>query len=220
LRTPVFRIQWQAELLKDTSLSNEQRATVESIVEDTEEMEQMVDELLYYAKLDNSRLELVRESLLPADILNNTMNRWMKETDLNIHLSQPQVIDNSTLYIEADRRLINRALDNLVRNAFKYARTQVLIEVAADNNKLRIAIHDDGPGVGEEHKAHLFEPFYVGNKARNKAKSGHGLGLSIVKKICEQHDATIEIERSQTLQGALFIMTFPVCNKLTDKPIQ
>ena len=55
LRTPIFRIQWQAEMLKDTPAkrSLKQRTIVESIVEDTEEMEKMVDELLYYAKLDS-----------------------------------------------------------------------------------------------------------------------------------------------------------------------
>ena len=226
LRTPVFRIQWQAELLKDTPLSNEQHATVKSIVEDTEEMEQMVDELLYYAKLDNSCLELMYEKLEPADFFDKAIKRWNKETDLDIH-HEPTNRDSilasdstSTLYFEADKKLVSRAIDNLVRNAFKYAQTQILIELTTHDNHLQIAIHDDGPGVEDEHKAHLFEPFYVGNKARNKAKSGHGLGLSIVKKICEQHNGSINIERSTKLHGALFIITLPLCNECSDKPIQ
>ena len=220
LRTPVFRIQWQAELLKDTPLSNEQLVTIESIVEDTEEMEQMVDELLYYAKLDNSCLELMYEKLEPTGFFDKAIKRWSKETKLDIHFALPQPLSTSTLFFEADKKLLSRALDNLVRNAFKYAQTQILIELTTHDDQFQIAIHDDGPGVEDEHQAHLFEPFYVGNKARNKAKSGHGLGLSIVKKICEQHNGSINIERSTKLHGALFIITLPLCNECADKPIQ
>ncbi|WP_338399715.1 ATP-binding protein, partial [Vibrio cyclitrophicus] len=59
-----------------------------------------------------------------------------------------------------------------------------------------------------------------GDKARNKAKSGHGLGLSIVDKICAQHNATVEVGQSPTLKGAVFTITIQICNDSTDKPIQ
>ncbi|WGV99453.1 ATP-binding protein [Vibrio sp. YMD68] len=216
LRTPIFRIQWQAEMLKDTPLTKDQQMTVDSIVEDTEEMEKMVDELLYYAKLDSSQLDALQEPVEIRSFLDIALIRWNKETDLNIHLLLP----DQPKSIQADAKLLNRALDNLVRNAFKYARTQVLLEATAHHHELRIKIHDDGDGIAVEHHSHLFDPFYVGDKARNKAKSGHGLGLSIVKKICEQHDATIEVGQSKTLKGALFTMTFPLCQDSADKAIQ
>jgi two-component system sensor histidine kinase RstB len=126
---------------------------------------------------------------------------------------QPQLI-------RADSKLLKRALDNLVRNAFKYARTQVTLNVRLHQAQLYIEIHDDGDGVAQEHHAHLFDPFYVGDKARNKAKSGHGLGLSIVKKICEQHNASVHVGQSRTLNGAMFTIIFPLCNASADKPIQ
>lgn len=216
LRTPVFRIQWQAELLKDTPLNKEQRATIDSIVEDTEEMEQMVDELLYYAKLDSSQLNALQKSVEIRGFLDIAVARWSKETELSIHLlvpEQPQTI-------LADVKLLNRALDNLVRNAFKFARTQVQLEATVRAHELCIEVHDDGDGIAAEHYAHLFDPFYVGDKARNKVKSGHGLGLSIVKKICEQHRATVEVGQSKKLNGASFTLIFPLCNDLADKPIQ
>lgn len=220
LRTPVFRIQWQAELLKDTVLTSEQRQTVESIVEDTEEMEQMVDELLYYAKLDNSRLALSKAPLCLDDYFPKTIKRWGKETSLALRLQLPgaEELGESQLYV--DQKLLTRALDNLMRNAFKYAKSQVLVVVVIDHQKLVIGIHDDGEGVEDAHQAHLFEPFYVGNKARNKAKSGHGLGLSIVQKICDQHEAAVTVGHSEILQGAVFTMSFPLCNDLNDKGIQ
>lgn len=216
LRTPIFRIQWQAEMLKDTPLNEEQQKTIESIVEDTEEMEKMVDELLYYAKLDSIDLESLQQPLEIRDFLDHATMRWSKETALSINLSLLEQEHS----VVADETLLNRAMDNLVRNAMKFARTQISIEANADQDHLQIAVHDDGDGVAEEHRAHLFDPFYVGDKARNKAKSGHGLGLSIVDKICAQHHATIEVGQSPILKGAVFTITFPLCNDATDKPIQ
>lgn len=216
LRTPIFRIQWQAEMLKDTPLNEAQQDTVESIVEDTEEMEKMVDELLCYAKLDSIDLENLQQPLEIRGFLNHAIIRWNKETELNIDLSLPE----QAQLIQADETLLNRALDNLVRNAMKFARSQVSIETSVHQDQLQIAVHDDGDGVAQEHQARLFEPFYVGDKARNKAKSGHGLGLSIVDKICAQHNATVEVGQSQTLKGAVFTITIQICNDSDDKPIQ
>ncbi|MEZ8472590.1 sensor histidine kinase [Vibrio cyclitrophicus] len=216
LRTPIFRIQWQAEMLKDTPLNESQQETVDSIVEDTEEMEKMVDELLYYAKLDSCDLENLQQPLEINDLLDDAMTRWIKDTELDINLSLPE----QPYEILADEILLNRALDNLVRNAMKFARSQVLIEASAHQEQLKIAVHDDGDGVTQDHQARLFEPFYVGDKARNKAKSGHGLGLSIVEKICAQHNATVEVGQSQALKGAVFTITIQLCNDSADKPIQ
>ncbi|PML46693.1 two-component sensor histidine kinase [Vibrio tasmaniensis] len=216
LRTPIFRIQWQAEMLKDTPLNKEQQGTIESIVEDTEEMEKMVDELLYYAKLDSCDLDNLQQPLEIRDFLDHAMSRWNKETELNIDLSLPE----KPHLILADDTLLNRALDNLVRNAMKFARSQISIEASVHHDMLQIAVHDDGDGVAKEHRSRLFDPFYVGDKARNKTKSGHGLGLSIVNKICAQHGATVLVAQSNTLKGAVFTMTFPLCNGSADKPIQ
>ncbi|UPR54371.1 HAMP domain-containing protein [Vibrio cyclitrophicus] len=216
LRTPIFRIQWQTEILKDTPLNESQQHTVESIIEDTEEMEKMVEELLCYAKFDRIDLEKQPQSLEIRDVLEHAMTRWNKDTELNIDLSLPEQPSS----ILADETLLIRALDNLVRNAMKFARSQMSIEASVHQDQLQIAVHDDGDGVAQEHQARLFEPFYVGDKARNKAKSGHGLGLSIVDKICAQHNATVEVGQSPTLKGAVFTITIQICNDSADKPIQ
>ncbi|WP_159738518.1 sensor histidine kinase [Vibrio atypicus] len=217
LRTPIFRIQWQAELLKETSMSVSQQATVESIVEDTEEMEQMVDELLCYSKLDTQHIELECQTISPILLIEGALGRWKKETSFEIILLNSEHIEGK---IFVDKKLLTRALDNLVRNAIKFTKSKILIEVHEEREVVSIAIHDDGPGIETEHLSRLFDPFYVGSKARNKSKSGHGLGLSIVKKICEQHEAQVDVGRSQILHGALFTLSVPLCNKPADNHIQ
>ncbi|EGA70539.1 Sensor histidine kinase [Vibrio sinaloensis DSM 21326] len=217
LRTPVFRIQWQAEMLKDTPLDKEQFETINSIVEDTEEMEKMVDELLYYAKLDNRQLELSCQAIPVEAFLREALKGWQKESPITLEL---RPVASQDIYLYADKKLVKRALDNLVRNAIKFADSKIMLNIDFDQQSLAISVHDDGPGVDETHFPKLFEPFYVGSKARNKAKSGHGLGLSIVSRICEQHGAVASVGHSDILTGAVFTMTFPVCNEVTDKAIQ
>tara|TARA_Y100001956_G_scaffold77901_1_gene88928 strand:- start:2371 stop:3660 length:1290 start_codon:yes stop_codon:yes gene_type:complete len=218
LRTPVFRIQWQAELLKETELNAQQRETVESIVEDTEEMEAMVDELLCYAKLDSERHKIAKADVNIGAVVSKNLHRWRKETALTLNISSLDSASNANVL--GDEKLLRRALDNVVRNAMKYAESTIEIDVETEASNVVVSIHDDGPGVEEEHVAQLFEPFYVGSKARNKAKSGHGLGLSIVQKVCHQHDGAVKVARSERLQGAVFIITIPLCNELTDNSIQ
>lgn len=216
LRTPVFRIQWQAEMLKETNLDSEQATKIDSIIEDTEEMEQMVDELLHYARLDRGQLELDKEPILLGTFLKHAISRWNKESNLTVRLDSPE----QNVQLNADKKLLNRALDNLVRNAFKFASSEVLITIKSEANVVSIDVHDDGPGVPKEHRKHLFEPFYTADKSRNRTNSGYGLGLSIVKKICEQHNADVRITESNILGGALFTIRFPVCNESADKSIQ
>lgn len=205
LRTPIFRIQWQAEILKETQLDSYQTETVCSLVEDTEEMESMIDELLSYAKLDQGQYGLELENLDLVERLASMINKWQSETALHIEYELPA----QKLELEFDTRLFDRALGNVVRNAIKHAKSQILIHVQSDEEVIRIQIHDDGSGVAEKHRPYIFNPFYVADESRSKQVAGYGLGLSIVEKICHQHGADIQVHSSERLQGALFEIVIP-----------
>ncbi|TMP32931.1 ATP-binding protein [Pseudoalteromonas rubra] len=207
LRTPIFRVQWQAELLQETKLDESQVATVNSIIEDSEEMEHMVDELLHYTRLENDHGVLSLETIELAALLSDSKKRWQKDKPCTVNLTIQVTPDR--LIVVADKRLLMRALDNLVRNAFKYADNEVRLVCYAQAQLVYISVHDDGPGVSRAHQDHIFEPFYVADKARNKSQSGHGLGLSIVRKICDQHSGMIEVGTSEILNGAMFTLVLP-----------
>ncbi|WP_339140849.1 sensor histidine kinase [Pseudoalteromonas galatheae] len=207
MRTPIFRIQWQAELLKETALNSEQMSTIQEVIADTEEMEQMIDELLHYTKLENSGQRLVMEKFDLSALINRAKHRWQKERRHNIALDIR--FNSSKVFVIADKKLLTRALDNVIRNAFKFAKSKVRVVCSEQNNHIEIFIHDDGPGVDKKHKTHIFEPFYVADQARNKGVSGYGLGLSIVQKICEQHRGSITVSDSEEFGGALFTLKLP-----------
>lgn len=204
LRTPIFRIQWQAELLSDLAPTKQQSKAIARILADTEEMEDMVDELLYYARLERGGFELLKQPIDANEWLNERFTIWEKETTLDL-IKVPLKIPAS-LYV--DLKLFNRAVDNIVRNAFKFADTKIVIELWYTDNEFVIEVHDDGKGVEAEHWPFLFDPFYSANAARNKGKTGHGLGLAIVKQVCDRHQAHVTVGESY-LDGACFALSFP-----------
>ncbi|MDH5979270.1 MULTISPECIES: ATP-binding protein [Vibrio] len=204
LRTPIFRIQWQAELLSDLEPTKQQSKAIARILADTEEMEDMVDELLYYARLERGGFELLKQPIDANEWLNERFSIWEKETTLDL-IKVPLKIPAS-FYV--DLKLFNRAVDNIVRNAFKFADTKIVIELWYTDNEFVIEVHDDGKGVEAEHWPFLFDPFYSANAARNKGKTGHGLGLAIVKQVCDRHQAHVTVGESY-LDGACFALSFP-----------
>ncbi|WP_059018773.1 ATP-binding protein [Vibrio coralliirubri] len=204
LRTPIFRIQWQAELLSDLAPTEQQSKAIARILADTEEMEDMVDELLYYARLERGGFELLKQPIDANEWLNERFSIWEKETTLDL-IKVPLKFPAS---FHVDLKLFNRAVDNIVRNAFKFADTKIVIELWYTDNEFVIEVHDDGKGVEAEHWPYLFDPFYSANAARNKGKTGHGLGLAIVKQVCDRHQAHVTVGESY-LDGACFALSFP-----------
>ena len=204
LRTPIFRLQWQADLLADASLNQQQQKYVDSIVEDIDEMESMVEELLYYAKMERPNNEIQTSSVALSSFIQSLLPKWQRDTQLSV------LIDDSSspmTTIDADPQLLKRALDNLLRNAMRYAQNQIVLEIVETSEKSCIRIHDDGCGVEEKDWPHLFDAFYSADKSRNKSTSGFGLGLAIVKQIVELQKGEVSISHSP-YGGACFTILF------------
>ena len=111
--------------------------------------------------------------------------------------------------VTGDRRLLVRAICNVMRNAQKYAQGQV--ELAArrqGDGAIEIMVDDDGPGIPPEEREKIFEPFYRLDRSRDRATGGFGLGLSIAQKALLLHGGAISVAESP-LGGARFVMTLP-----------
>ena len=112
-------------------------------------------------------------------------------------------------WVEAEPRYLHRALQNLVSNAMRYAEGKVLISCQVGYKRCRIDVEDDGPGVPEEAWERLFSPFLRLDDSRTRASGGHGLGLSIVRRIIYWHGGRAQIGRSESLGGARFSLVWP-----------
>lgn len=111
-------------------------------------------------------------------------------------------------YIEAHSALLSRAITNLIDNAIKYTDSGfVFVEVFQKNHKYHLSIKDEGIGISEADVEYIFDRFYRVDKSRSRASGGFGLGLSIVKKILDEHGFNIRVESSLG-KGTEFIITF------------
>ncbi|NOH31228.1 ATP-binding protein [Vibrio mediterranei] len=205
LRTPIFRIQWQSEILLEQIQDPEAKKQLTSIIEDTEDMEKLVDELLYYARVERPDAAINLESV--------NLVEWLKEnhTKWEHHIGQKFLLQTyqTELVTQIDGFLLCRALVNLVGNAKRYAKDTIVVKVVPDSDHIAIEVHDDGIGIEPEHWSMLFEPFYRVDKARDRASGGYGLGLAIVKHIMLRHGGDVEVSHSE-LGGACFSLILPI----------
>lgn len=102
-----------------------------------------------------------------------------------------------------DAKLVARALRNIIHNAQRHARSTVKIVIRQDAVYTKFTVEDDGPGIPVDQRAAIFEPFYRIDNSRQRDSGGHGLGLAIVRRICEWTQAQVSVEDSP-LGGALF----------------
>lgn len=115
----------------------------------------------------------------------------------------------SDLLIFADRRLLLRAIENLLRNAVRHASNKVLLEASEEDQFVQIVIHDDGPGIPAEMREQVIQPFIRLSSDRDRKSGGVGLGLAIVSRILEKHGGRLTLETSP-LGGTKAITLWPL----------
>src|SRR5690606_39303257 len=107
-----------------------------------------------------------------------------------------------------DGHYLERALQNLLVNAKKYAVNQILLTLRQHKSGWQIDVEDDGPGIPEALRQDILKPFFRAEASRNKQAGGFGLGLAIVHRVAQWHQGNIEVTTS-TLGGARFVLSLP-----------
>lgn len=202
LRTPIARLEFALELLDAKTEDPGQRKRIAAMEGDVRELNDLVNELLDMARL-GSEQALRRETVDVAGLLAAAAASLPPGAPM---LTVEASADGGT--IEADPRLLGRALSNLLRNAQKYAGATIRLSATREAGKLVIAVEDDGPGIPEEERERVFEPFYRLDRSRDRATGGFGLGLSIARKAVLLHGGNVTVETS-ALGGASFKVTLP-----------
>lgn len=110
--------------------------------------------------------------------------------------------------IQGREQALKRALTNIISNAFDYGKT-VAVSLESNNNKLEVAVDDDGPGIPADKREEVFKAFYRLEGSRNKETGGVGLGLSIAKDIITSHGGKIELLDSP-IGGLRVLVSIPL----------
>jgi len=211
LRTPIARLEFGLELLDARANDPDLHRRIVAMEGDLRELNNLVNELLDMSKLDSAR------TLQPASV---ELGALLQECCATLPPSPHEVAyepDGALGTIEADPRLLSRAVGNLLRNAQKYAATRVMLSARRGADSIEIAVDDDGPGIPVEERERVFDPFYRLDRSRDRATGGFGLGLSIARKAVALHGGTLQAETS-SLGGARFVVRLPLSNDLPARP--
>jgi two-component system, OmpR family, sensor histidine kinase CpxA len=189
LCSPIARIQMALGILEYRA-DEKQKAYVEDLREEIQEMSSLVNELLSFsrASLGTTAIKLQTVQLLP--IAEKAVRREGRdEVEIRVEI-------DPSLKVLADPELLLRSLANLIRNAVRYAghAGPIVLSAQRDGAHLLVRVADSGPGVPEESIAQLFDPFYRLEPSRNRETGGVGLGLAIVKTCVESCQGTVRCQ--------------------------
>lgn len=208
LRTPVARIRFGLEMLADVSDAETRRAKLEELDQDIDQLDELIDEILTFARLEEGTPTL---EFKPVDMpaLLGQIERELSPISGDILISTDAgSVSQDQRFADGEERYLHRILQNLVTNAMRYARTRVIVRYRVEADEAMLEVEDDGPGISEEEYERIFKPFARLDQSRHRSSGGYGLGLSIVQRVVEWHGGAIRVD-SGVLGGALFRVTWP-----------
>jgi two-component system OmpR family sensor kinase len=207
LRTPIARLEFALELLADRVGAREHGdpallKRIAAMEGDLAELNALVNELLSMSKLDSASEP--QRALFEVEPVLRECADGLHPRPATLHCELGPKLGS----VDGDRRLLARAVGNLLRNAQKYAAHTVALSARRAGGLLEILVDDDGPGIPEDERERIFAPFYRLDRSRDRATGGFGLGLSIARKAVRLHGGTLRVEGSP-LGGARFVISLP-----------
>ena len=207
LRSPVQVIRCAVELLCDQVRDATVISCLDRITRATVHMARLLDDLLDIARIEAGALSTAQAPCDAAEIAQEACEaRRSAAMDKRVALIWEMPADLPPIHADHDRIL--QVLSNLVGNAIKFtpAQGQILVSAVAEQDHVRFAVTDTGPGIPMNEVPHLFDRFYKGSTA---VREGAGLGLAIAKSIVEAHGGRLWVE-STAGAGSTFFFTVPV----------
>lgn len=202
LRTPLSRIHFAIDLIRTgDKATREQR--LNSLTTAADDLDTLVGELISYVRLESTANEFCPNTDLGL-LVKSVMDKFAPQhPDINFQ------VDDSLTKTEVracvDPAGFSRTISNLVANATRFCKKQVVVSASTSGQWVTVDVDDDGPGIGEADRQRAFQPFVRLSESGN----GVGLGLSIVQRIIDQHQGSIEILTS-SVDGCRIRTTWPV----------
>lgn len=191
LCSPLARIQMALGVLEQRG-GEAQRAYVDDVREEVQQMSQLVNELLLFSRASLGQRTARCQSVSLGALVRQAVEREAEGQKVAVSVEDD-------LRVEADPELLLRAIGNLLRNACRYAGDAGDITIAArrDGDQVRLRVEDEGPGVPEADVSRLFDPFYRLEASRCRESGGVGLGLAIVRSCVEACRGTVTARNRQ-----------------------
>lgn len=221
LKTPITSIKGYVEGIMDGVANDPEKLDkyVRTIYNKATQMDQMIDELLLFSKLDLNRLPFQFEKVSLQRYIYIFIEAMSIDLEkMNIQLMiESDLSDQVMVVIDQDK--LHRALSNIIYNSMKFMDKEeksIDIRISKDETFAFIAIEDNGMGIEAAELAHVFDRFYRAEASRNSDRGGSGIGLAIAKHIIEAHGGTIEIQ-SEFGKGTIVSFSLKLAEDLSAK---
>ena len=203
LKTPITAIKGYCEGIVDgvADTPEKQDKYIRTIYAKAMDMDRLINELTIYSKIDNNRIPYHFIRLNVSDYFNDCVEEVGLDLEAkNIELNYSNLVDPETQVI-ADPEQMKRVINNIIGNSVKYIDKPhgiIDIRILDEVDSIRIEIEDNGKGIAAKDLSMIFDRFYRTDASRNSAQGGSGIGLSIVKKIVEDHGGYIWATSKET----------------------
>lgn len=196
LKTPITAIKGYVEGIMDGVADTPEKMDkyIKTIYNKANDMDRLINELTTYSGIDNNRIPYNFRRINVADYFGDCVEEVGLDLESkNIQLNYEDLVEPSTQII-ADPEQLKRVINNIIGNSVKYldkAKGVIDIRILDEVDSIRVEIEDNGKGIAAKDLPNIFERFYRTDASRNSSKGGSGIGLSIVKKIIEDHGGYI-----------------------------
>jgi signal transduction histidine kinase len=211
IRSPLARIQTDAEILIDREMGKEDEAQhLQAICEEVRHIDQLIDDLLMLSRLENNQLTIERTRVVPGDLLSREVLRFILQAgEKSVTLNQE--IASGLPPVMLDEKRIGQVISNLLANAIRYTPANGTITIGAkmSNGEIILWVRDTGEGIPQEDLPYIFDRFYRVDKSRSRSTGGTGLGLAIAKRFVEAHGGSIRAE-SEAGKGTTITVALPL----------
>lgn len=219
LRSPLTSIQGFIQASIDGTLPKKERDKyLEIALSETKRLNALISSMLDLSRLDSGKNPITPSKFDINDVIREVVTRFepaLIKKALQINVDFPR----ETCYVFADKDKINQVITNLVDNAIKYSPSysRIIVSTSIHENKVYVTVRDYGYGISKKDQMLIWDSFYMTDKSHSPERSkGSGLGLSIVKKIIDEHGEVIWVESSRGA-GATFIFTLTLFDPLKHK---
>jgi len=217
LRTPIAVIQGYANLLDrwGTEDENTLLESVAAIKDEAENMKDLVEQLLFLARGDSNRINIIFEMIELSELVEEVVNEFRLIDD-----KHEFKVDCNKVTVEADRGLLKQVLRILVDNAIKYTDSDgdILLSAVSEDDFAKLSVSDSGIGINPEILPNVFDRFVRADESRTRATGGAGLGLSIAQWIAARHSGHIEVLSREGI-GTRITLVLPLATvKIDDTP--
>jgi signal transduction histidine kinase len=215
IRTPLNAILGFSEMLLAEGadpLTPRQREDLTTIFHKGQHLLALVNDLLDLARIEAGQVALQRQTVPVRELLIRTLDAFtprLNERGVAVRVA----VEPSALAVSADPRRFEQIVINLVGNAVKHTRTGSLtLRAQPEENFVRLAVEDTGPGIHPDDLPHIFNKFYQARRQAEGMARGTGLGLAITRQLVELHGGRIRVE-SELGRGSRFEFTLPAARE-------